>query len=161
MPRVVGYVRARSQTVTWTLLALIGLVWKSYGRTLNRKKEDKTKPVTYVHLGQRRSWRICEGRNLAKSMDRGVEGRWSTGRAAKMSGGDAHRREGGIEADGGQVPTGVGLIGEMGPVVHDWGVATAHSRIRIVVEVLVEWSGDIDRRGWLGELVGCLREERL
>jgi len=87
-------------------------------------------------------------------MDGGVVGRWSAGRTAEMSGGDAHGREGGIEADDRQVST-----GEMGPIIHDWGVATAHSHVRIEVEGLVKRSGDTDRRGWLGEPAGWLREE--
>lgn len=78
-----------------------------------------------------------------------------------MGGGDAHRREGGIEADVGHVSTRIGLVGEMRPVTHDRGVATAHSHIRTKVEGLIERSGDADGRGWLGELVGSLREEML
>jgi hypothetical protein len=91
---------------------------------LNKRKEG-AKQATHVQLGQRRSWRACEWRNVAKAMDGGVEGRWSAGRTTEMSGGDAHRREGGIETDDGHV-SGVGLVGEMGPIIHDWGVATAH-----------------------------------
>jgi len=76
-----------------------------------------------------------------------------------MSGRDAHRREGRVEADEGHVPIGVGLVGEMRSVFHDWGVTTAHPHPRVEVEGLVKWSGDVDRRGWLGELVGCLRKK--
>ena len=94
-------------------------------------------------------------------MDGGVEGRWSAGRTTKMNGGDAHRRKGGIEADGGQVSTRVGLVGEMGPIIHNWGVAIVHPHIRIEVESLVERSRDTDGSGWLGELIRCLREERV
>jgi len=87
-------------------------------------------------------------------MDGGVVGGWSAGRTTKMSGGDAHRREGGIEADDRQVST-----REMGPIIYGRRVATAHSHVLIEVEGLVKRSGDTDRRGWLGELAGWLREE--
>lgn len=71
-----------------------------------------------------------------------------------MSGGDAHRRERGVEANEGHVSTGIGLIGEMRPIIHNRGVAIAHPRVLIEVEGLVKRSRDTDRRGWLGELVG-------
>lgn len=91
-------------------------------------------------------------------MNGGVKGRWGARRTAKMSGRDAHRREGGIEADEGNVSIRVALVGKMRAVIHDRGVATAHTHILIEVEGLVERSGDTDRCGWLGELVGSLRE---
>lgn len=92
-------------------------------------------------------------------MDGGVERGCSTGRTTEVCGGDTDRREGGIKADRGQVPTGVGLVGKMTPVIHDWGVATAHPRVWVKFEGLVKRAGNIDGRGWLGELVGCLREK--
>jgi hypothetical protein len=92
-------------------------------------------------------------------MDGGIKGGWSTRGTAKISGGDAHRREGGIEMDEGHISTRVGLVGEMRLVVHDRGVATADPHIRIEVKGLVKRSGDADGCGWLGELVGCLGEK--
>jgi len=47
----------------------------------------------------------------------------------------------------------------MRSVFHDRGVTAAHPHVRVEVEGLVKWSGDVDRRGWLGELVGCLRKK--
>lgn len=57
---------------------------------------------------------------MANPMDGGIVGGWSTGRTTKVNGGDAGRLEGGIEADSGKVSAGVGLVGEMGPIIHDW-----------------------------------------
>jgi hypothetical protein len=98
---------------------------------------------------------------VANAVDGGVEGGWSTGRTTEVNGGDAGRLEGGIKADRGQVSTRVGLVGEMSPIIHDWGVATVHPRARVKFEGLVKWGGDIDRRGRLGELVRCLGEKSL
>lgn len=86
-------------------------------------------------------------------MDGGVEGRGSAGRTGKMGRGDAHHREGRIEADKGHVPIHPQAVG-MCLMFHDWGVAPAHPHGLIEVECI----GGIDRCGWLGELEGCLWE---
>jgi len=91
-------------------------------------------------------------------MDGSIEGRWSTRRTTKMSGGDAHRREGSIKMNARHISTRVGLVGEMRPITHSRGVAIAHPR-RVEVIGLVKRSGDTDGCGWLGELVGSLREK--
>ena len=46
-------------------------------------------------------------------MDWGVECGWSAGRTSEMSGGDAHRWEGRVEADERHVSISVGLVGKM------------------------------------------------
>jgi len=72
-----------------------------------------------------------------------------------MSRRNGYRREGSIEADVRHGSTSVG--GEMGSIIHDRGVATAHPCVR-VVEGLTEWGSDADRCGRLGK-VGSLREK--
>jgi hypothetical protein len=75
--------------------------------------EKGNKGVTHVQLGQRRGWRACKRRNVAKTTDGGVERGWSAGRTGERSGGDAHRREGRVEADERHVSISVGLVGKM------------------------------------------------
>lgn len=125
-------------------------------RFVNEKWKQLT---THVQLGQGGSRGACEWRNVANVVDGSVESGGSAGRTGKMSGGNAHRREGRIEADGGQVSIGVGLVGEMRPVFHGWGVTAAHPYGLIEVKGWIERSGDIDGCGRLGELVGCLGEK--
>jgi len=76
-----------------------------------------------------------------------------------MSRGDGYRGERGIKADVRHGSTNVGVVGEVRPIIHDRGVATAHPRVRIDFEGLAERSGDTDRCGRLGGEVGSLREK--